>query len=340
MVTARIILVFAWLIGVLGITVSSVVWGRPFVHRIRLCVLTSILLGLAWLGIDRYTIRHRVVEIHPVLWADFPYFAAKLSEQIADAVYNRSAPLFKQVIDKLSTVKDSTKHSKEVATLPLADPPVNPRPGHPKRLSGWRPNGAQQTIFAPDWVDPKEPWVVMAQAFLRIRTMVFIQANRAESKDLPGVRTFCLNWVGDFRPAMNVEIRDVTGGFKFQQPFVSGININPQPGDHLLTHCFDSDYLTSKSLDLMFWIDSTDGRIVEELILNRLELNSSNYISLRITDTGTGEILAGCRSDFFKNLDKSWDIICSNPLGCDMGLSLRSVTPQRINRLIQSPSSN
>src|ERR1700722_17641906 len=43
---ARVILVFAWIVGTTGIVVSDYLWGKPFLHRLRLGIIASALLGL------------------------------------------------------------------------------------------------------------------------------------------------------------------------------------------------------------------------------------------------------------------------------------------------------
>lgn len=103
---ARVVLVFAWLVGTIGIIVSDYVWGRPFVHRIRLGVFASIALGLLLIGLDSWTVRHRPAEVHPISWADFPDYVAT---RIADAVYNRIAPLFSKTSTKPNAPSQSRK---------------------------------------------------------------------------------------------------------------------------------------------------------------------------------------------------------------------------------------
>lgn len=63
MMTARIVLTFAWVVAVLAIIISSYVWGRPVVHRIRIGLFSAIILALAAYGLDYWTVRHRPILV-------------------------------------------------------------------------------------------------------------------------------------------------------------------------------------------------------------------------------------------------------------------------------------
>jgi hypothetical protein len=92
MASARVILVFGWLVGVTGIVLSGSVWGRSLVHKIRIGVASAIILGVTLYGLDCWTTsRYRPPEMHLIGWADFPN---ALVEKIADAVYRRMKLLF------------------------------------------------------------------------------------------------------------------------------------------------------------------------------------------------------------------------------------------------------
>jgi len=99
MASARIILAFAWFVGLLGIVVSSTVWGRPFVHRVRIGILAAALIGGALLLLDKWTVLHRPTEVHPIDSADF---RRALVDEIANAVFARISSLINRHIDVAS----------------------------------------------------------------------------------------------------------------------------------------------------------------------------------------------------------------------------------------------
>ena len=103
--SARSILVFAWAIGTLGIVISDWIWGKPFVHRVRLGVFASAILGIMLIGLDAWTVRHLPSQVHALTWADVP---SSLVNRIADAVYNRVAPLFKRFEQEAAPVPHNT----------------------------------------------------------------------------------------------------------------------------------------------------------------------------------------------------------------------------------------
>jgi hypothetical protein len=58
MVTARIILAFAWVLGVVGIVISETIWGKGLRHRIRIGLLSAATLAAVLFGIDTWTVHH------------------------------------------------------------------------------------------------------------------------------------------------------------------------------------------------------------------------------------------------------------------------------------------
>ena len=145
--SARVILVFAWIVGTLGIVGSGWIWGKPFVHRIRLAFFASTALGLSLLGLDGWTVRHRPAEVHAISWADFP---TTLANQIADAVYKRLAPLFKEHVSPseaanpvpLPSPTPSEARLKSVMLSVAFSCPYDPQ--YPQRLQ-WRIDNKVET---------------------------------------------------------------------------------------------------------------------------------------------------------------------------------------------------
>ncbi len=56
---ARIILSGVWLVAVVAVVVSEVVWGRGTKHRVWVCILAGILLAVIFVCLDRWAIKHR-----------------------------------------------------------------------------------------------------------------------------------------------------------------------------------------------------------------------------------------------------------------------------------------
>jgi hypothetical protein len=146
MESARAILIFAWLIGTVGIVVSDRVWAKQFVHRVRLSFAASILLAVLLLGLDAWTIRHRPSEVHPIAWADFP---ASLANRIADAVYNRIAPLFREQLAKPDNNSNSSPVPKETPPKPPVKPDIGLRFVHPEDASFVLENTSQVVLYTP-----------------------------------------------------------------------------------------------------------------------------------------------------------------------------------------------
>ena len=106
--SARAILAFAWLVGTAGIALSTLVWGKRFVYRMRLISAGSALLALALLGVDAWTVHHRPAEVHAINWMDFP---TALIDRIADAVDRRVAPRFAELKKGAETSKPAPQES-------------------------------------------------------------------------------------------------------------------------------------------------------------------------------------------------------------------------------------
>lgn len=56
---ARVFLVIAWIVGVAGVIVSELVWKKSLKHRALIGAGVAVLLGAAFLGLDRWAIHHR-----------------------------------------------------------------------------------------------------------------------------------------------------------------------------------------------------------------------------------------------------------------------------------------
>jgi hypothetical protein len=110
--TARAILIFAWIIGTVGIIVSDWIWGKPFVHRIRLGIAASMLLGIILWGLDAWTVRHRPLDVHIISWMDFP---VSLVDRIAEAVDKRISP-------RIIELKKVAEYSPSPTTTPSVPP--------------------------------------------------------------------------------------------------------------------------------------------------------------------------------------------------------------------------
>src|SRR5271165_4369378 len=56
--TARVILFFGWLVGVIGIVVSEQIWGRTLKHKLRVGMVASRALAAILFLLDVWTVRH------------------------------------------------------------------------------------------------------------------------------------------------------------------------------------------------------------------------------------------------------------------------------------------
>ena len=58
MLTARLVLAFAWIVGTVGVVVSETIWGKAIRHKAVIGILSSGFLALALFVIDRWTTGH------------------------------------------------------------------------------------------------------------------------------------------------------------------------------------------------------------------------------------------------------------------------------------------
>jgi hypothetical protein len=122
--SARAILVFAWAIGTLGIAASGWIWGKPFVHRIRLGIFASAVLGLALFGLDAWTVKHRHGEFSGILKPNVLLSSKAMARVVqigpSGAVLNIDGPnadLFSKLLGESRLVIEQVDGALKVSTV-------------------------------------------------------------------------------------------------------------------------------------------------------------------------------------------------------------------------------
>ena len=94
---ARIILSLTWLIAVVAVAVSEIVWGAGTKHRVSICIASGLTLGVVFVCLDHWAVKHR---------PEAPKFPS--STEIAGEVWKEKPPESKSL----------EQESKPITTLP------------------------------------------------------------------------------------------------------------------------------------------------------------------------------------------------------------------------------